>query len=118
MTFKDGMKVCLFMLLLFQYMKAYSIMELYVLSKETPELVNETSVLTNEILLLSNETPALSNETPVLTNVTRYYPTKQGVGSNFQKETRECAFRSIFGRLNRLVLSEGLLYNLFCSNKL
>ena len=74
-------------------------------------LSNETRVLSNEILLLSNEIP-------VLTNVTRYYPTKQGVGSNFQEGTGECKFRLILGRLNRLVLSEGPLYNLFCSYKL
>ena len=74
-------------------------------------LSNETSVLTNEILLLSN---VIS----VLTNVTRYYPTKQGVGSNFQEGSGKCVFRLIFGRLNSLALSEVRLYNLLCTNKL
>ena len=78
----------------------------------------DLTVVTNETSVLTNETPALSNETPVLFNVTRYYPTKQGAGSNFQKGSGECEFRWIFGRLNRLVLSEVWLYNLLCTNKL
>ena len=61
-------------------------------------VTNETSVLTNEILLLSNVIPVLTNEI-------RYYPTKQGVGSNFQEVTRECEFCFTFWRLNSLALS-------------